>query len=193
MEKETAREVFECLEELNEGYYLFGKSTVNCRRDYPRHISEADPEALKRLKKRVKYDYGYEACNAALGEPQFKFFVYFSEDGHSIQEVHEALSNIKDVDITASSDINLEVMPKNANKGLGMKVLADALGIDMAHTMALGDQMNDLPMIEEAGLGIAMENATEQVKARAKAVTDHHDEDGVGKAIARYCFHKEDI
>ncbi|MDI9520302.1 MAG: Cof-type HAD-IIB family hydrolase [Bacillota bacterium] len=191
LEKEAAKKVFDCLEELNEGYYMFGRAAVNSRRDYPRHISEADPEALKTLKKRVKYAYGYEACKAALDEPQYKFFIYHSKDGHPLKEVYDALNQINDIDITASSDINLEVMPRNANKGLGLKVLADILGIDMENTMALGDQMNDLQMIEEAGLGIAMANATERVKSSADAVTDHCNDDGVGKAIAKYCFQEE--
>ncbi len=191
LKKETAKTVFDCLEGMNEGYFIFGKGTVNTRRDSPRHISEEDPTLLLELKKRVKYDYGYEACKAALEQPQFKYFVYFSKDGHTPKEVYEALNSLPGVDITASSDRNLEVMPPEANKGLGLAVLAKALNIDMAHTMALGDQLNDLPMIQEAGLGVAMENATEEVKAHADAVTDHHDRDGVGKAIARYCFPDE--
>lgn len=192
LEKVSARDVFNCLEEMKEGYYMFGRSTVNSRRDYPRHVSESDAGMLNELKKRVKYAYGYKACKAALEEPQFKYFVYFSKDGHTPKEVFDALSKLNNIEITASSDRNLEVMPENTNKGLGLKILADQLGIDMANTMALGDQMNDIEMIVEAGLGVAMENASDQVKLRADAVADHHNEGGVGKAIAKYCFQGED-
>lgn len=191
LKSEATKQIFDTLEDLGEGYYMFAKGAVTSRRDYPRHVSESDQEALSRLKQRVKYAYGLDACKAALNTPLFKYFVYFSKDGNPPEKVYEDLNFIQDVDITASSNHNLEVMARGANKGIGLAVLAREMGIDLKNTMALGDQHNDLPMIEEAGLGIAMANATEEVRSKARAITDHHDKDGVGKAIAKYCFSEE--
>ncbi len=61
--------------------------------------------------------------------------------------------------------------------------LADRLGILPEEIMAMGDANNDLEMIEFAGLGIAMGNANEQVKAIAKDITDTNENNGVAKAI----------
>jgi hydroxymethylpyrimidine pyrophosphatase-like HAD family hydrolase len=52
--------------------------------------------------------------------------------------------------------------------------------------MTLGDYDNDMPMIKAAGLGVAMGNALEKVKAAADYVTDTNDNDGVGKAIEKF-------
>lgn len=191
MEEEAAKAAFDCLESLGEGYHMFGRSTVISRRESTRHISESNPEGLAELKKTVSYAYGLDACKAALDAPVFKYFVYFSKDGHTPGEIYDALVALDAVDVTASGSRNLEVMSNEANKGLGLKVLADALGIDLKNTMALGDQMNDLAMLKKAGLGVAMGNATEEVKASADAVTEDHNDSGVGRAIARYCFPEE--
>ena len=59
-------------------------------------------------------------------------------------------------------------------------------GIDKSEMIAVGDQTNDLPMIEYAGLGVAMGNAPEEVKLRADAVTESVLNDGVAVMIEKY-------
>ncbi|MBO7653363.1 MAG: HAD hydrolase family protein, partial [Kiritimatiellae bacterium] len=65
---------------------------------------------------------------------------------------------------------------------------AEALGLTLDNCMALGDGLNDLTMIRAAGLGVAMANAHPDVLAVADAVTASNDEDGVAKAIERFCL-----
>ena len=60
------------------------------------------------------------------------------------------------------------------------------LGIPISQAIAVGDQGNDLAMIRCAGLGVAMGNATEEVKAAAGAVTADCDHDGVAQVIETY-------
>jgi Cof subfamily protein (haloacid dehalogenase superfamily) len=71
-------------------------------------------------------------------------------------------------------------------KASGVAVLAGRLGITLQDVLAIGDGENDLPLLEAAGLGVAMGNAAPQVKARADAVVSGHDEDGVAEAIERF-------
>ena len=78
-----------------------------------------------------------------------------------------------------------EVMPKGYSKASAMKVLADALNVPMTQTAALGDSTNDLPMLECAHIGIAMGNASEDVKAAADFVTTDIEKDGVWNALDR--------
>jgi len=85
--------------------------------------------------------------------------------------------------IAQSQTYYLDVTALFANKGDGIAALAEANGVDLADTAAIGDQRNDLPMLRRAGLPIAMGNAPDDVKALASKVTRANDEDGVAHAI----------
>jgi 5-amino-6-(5-phospho-D-ribitylamino)uracil phosphatase len=79
----------------------------------------------------------------------------------------------------------LEVFDKDASKWSAVRWLAAAAGIADERICAIGDEINDLPMIRGAGLGIAMGNAVESVKAAAGRQTRSNDEDGVAYAVGR--------
>ena len=88
--------------------------------------------------------------------------------------------------IAMSQTYYLDLTAPAANKGAGVEALAAAFGVSLAETAVIGDQHNDLPMLERAGLPIAMGNAPDAVKAVARHVTDANDADGVARAIDRY-------
>lgn len=81
---------------------------------------------------------------------------------------------------------NLEFTRADASKGVGLRKLAEILGVDPDATMAIGDTENDLAIIEAAGIGVAMGNATDAVKARADYVTTTNTKDGVAAAIEHF-------
>lgn len=80
----------------------------------------------------------------------------------------------------------LEFMPKGITKAYGISLLARDLGIKQEEIMTIGDEENDLPMIEYAGLGVAMENAVTKVKDLADVITDTNDNDGVAQAVEKF-------
>ncbi|MEI5990211.1 HAD superfamily hydrolase [Enterococcus termitis] len=80
----------------------------------------------------------------------------------------------------------LEFMPKGITKAYGISLLARDLGIKQEEIMTIGDEENDLPMIEYAGLGVAMENAVAKVKEIADVITDTNDNDGVAQAVEKF-------
>ena len=80
----------------------------------------------------------------------------------------------------------VDINKKNVHKGMGLVEFAKYFGIDISETMAFGDGGNDIPILQAAGIGIAMGNADDTVKASANYVTDHIDSDGVAKAIAHF-------
>jgi len=88
--------------------------------------------------------------------------------------------------IMKSSPYFLEILDKRVNKGEGVKVLATKLGIPRENIMTLGDQENDIAMLEYAGLGVAMGNALDSVKAVSQFVTKTNLEDGVAYAVNKF-------
>lgn len=93
--------------------------------------------------------------------------------------------------IVKSTPQHLEFMHKDATKGSGLLTLAAKLGIDRSETMALGDQQNDVTMIEAAGLGVAMGNAVPEVKAVADVETTTQNTDGVGVAVEKWVLGRD--
>ena len=88
--------------------------------------------------------------------------------------------------ITSSWWNNIEAVAQGVDKGAGIIRLCNYLGIDPGEVMVLGDEDNDLSMFQVAGWPVAMGNASDSVKACAKAITGTNDEAGVAQAIRRY-------
>lgn len=106
-----------------------------------------------------------------------------------------AIANLPDwvkerYNVFKSAPFFLEITNKGVDKGVGLLQLADYLNIKQSETMACGDQGNDYSMVKAAGLGVAMENGIDKVKAIADYVTDTNDNDGVAKAIEKFVLNK---
>jgi Cof subfamily protein (haloacid dehalogenase superfamily) len=82
----------------------------------------------------------------------------------------------------------MEMIPANCNKGAGLAVVVESFGFGAEDVVAIGDNINDLEMIAWAGLGIAMENGSSQLKAKAKRIAPRHDQDGVAQIIEELFF-----
>lgn len=80
----------------------------------------------------------------------------------------------------------LDVISKTASKGSGVAAIAAAHGIARTETMAVGDNHNDLTMLNYAGIGVVMGNAEEELKQAGFAQTASNEEDGVAEAIERF-------
>ncbi|WP_034158395.1 Cof-type HAD-IIB family hydrolase [Sphingomonas sp. ERG5] len=85
--------------------------------------------------------------------------------------------------IVQSQTYYLDVTALAANKGDGIALLAGAMNTPLAAVAAIGDQANDVPMFERAGLSIAMGQGPAEVRAKADLVTSGNDADGVARAI----------
>ncbi|WPC39745.1 Cof-type HAD-IIB family hydrolase [Clostridium sp. JS66] len=94
--------------------------------------------------------------------------------------------NSNNLNIYFSKPTYLEMMPNNASKTSAIKVLCEKYGVQRPEVIAIGDNYNDINMIEFAGLGIAMGNAPNEVKQYADYITLSNDEDGVAEAIKKY-------
>ncbi|MBM7097216.1 HAD family phosphatase [Bacillus sp. H-16] len=109
----------------------------------------------------------------------------FSENNENRLRAKERLLNLGDITVSASASENLEITHRNATKGFALKNLAERLEVSMENTMAIGDNLNDLSMLEMAGTAVAMENGEEEVKEISHFVTLQNTENGVAEAIYR--------
>lgn len=107
---------------------------------------------------------------------------------HEIKEIQRVINREFSGDIfTATSKSHyLELTHPSVNKGSALAILAKKLNISCEEVMAIGDSDNDYPMIEYAGFGVAMGNASDRVKGIAQAVTAHNNAHGVAEAIEKY-------
>ena len=116
---------------------------------------------------------------------------FFTKDAdlrlHLLEELPKVFENIA---VSSSSPQNIEINQPKATKGLALIAPAEYLGLDRSKTIAMGDGLNDTSMLEEAGIGIAMANGCDEALDAADWVTSHCDEDGVAKAIEKYCFNE---
>ena len=90
------------------------------------------------------------------------------------------------IEVVCGGFNNFEISKAGVTKKEGLEFLANYLGTDLSHTMAMGDSENDLSMINAAGIGVAMGNASDDVKAVADYITTSNNENGVGEAIKNF-------
>jgi len=111
------------------------------------------------------------------------------------EELDTAIPNIPKeyhdkYNIYKSQDFILEVLPEKVDKGYSMRLIGEMLNLKKEQIMGIGDQENDLSLIENAGLGIAMENAIPMVKNAADYITHSNDDNGVAHAIYKFALNQ---
>ena len=88
--------------------------------------------------------------------------------------------------VTSWSDTGIDIIPKGGGKSSGISKFLKQYGIDRTETMAFGDGENDIEMLKFAGIGVAMGNANDEVKAAADYVTDSVDDNGIENALKHF-------
>jgi len=112
--------------------------------------------------------------------------VVLAIDPGTIEAVHAYLRGIaQGFDIVQSEPHFLELLPAGANKGSALRVLTAMIDIDLSRTIAIGDNLNDLEMIREAGYGFAVENAHPELTRNADFYCAHHNDHAVADLIRK--------
>lgn len=100
--------------------------------------------------------------------------------------------NFENCEITRSADFLVEICSNRYSKGTSVSFLAKRYDIPLENVIAVGDQYNDLSMLETAGLGVAVKNADEVLKKSANLVLDYtNDEDAIAHLIEEYAYWEE--
>ncbi|WP_424766400.1 Cof-type HAD-IIB family hydrolase [Paenibacillus sp. sgz302251] len=113
-------------------------------------------------------------------------FGFYTEDDSIREQILAEVQSWNALEITNSSPWNLELNPLGVSKASALHELCGLLNIEMSQVIAVGDSLNDIAAIREAGLGVAMGNAQDAVKEAADFITLTNNEHGVAEVIKRY-------
>ena len=185
LSQENAVAVCKKLEEFNLHVHIY---------DLDNFYSNMDDEALRLYERGV----GTKA-KLVLDKPLSEFIQETNMDVYKIlvivepqrnAEIYKLLSdlNLPNCTITKSAAYLVEAVNSAYSKGTAVKFLAEKYGIPIEKTIAIGDQWNDLPMIESAGLGIAVKNAAKELQNQSITLAYTNEENAVAHAIEQYAY-----
>lgn len=140
---------------------------------------------LLRWREQLEQDLGIRPMSEYCGEPIYKL-VFMCRDGEQLQKPRQLLEDefnfcIQDAD--PFGILNGELINRKFDKGTAVRKLSEYLHIPLENTVAFGDSMNDLEMIETAGLGVCMGNGSPALKKIADSVCPPVSEDGLHAAF----------
>lgn len=109
-------------------------------------------------------------------------------DPEKILKVQKQIAVFLDHELTVvrTAAFYLEIIPSKINKGKGLADVCTYIGENLSDTVAFGDSENDIPMLEKAGCGVAMENGEEAVKKCADKITLSNNQDGIAYALKNW-------
>ncbi len=156
-------------------------------RDHPElatYLAEAAKERLYRV--------SYEQLRAGRVDP-LRVVAFASQEAvqRLIPEISALACSWNTLSLGSYNSAELAVMHPGCSKASGVAALAAFYGIPLAQVMAIGDNTNDLTMLQTVGWGVAMGHAPAIVKAAARAITTSNREDGVALAIEQYALMRQ--
>ena len=125
-------------------------------------------------------------------------FDFYQENPLEVEKINLFFNNRKDraaalakmsrlpLSLASSLAGNLEINDRKANKGEGLRILCGHLGIPMEQVIAVGDNSNDIGLLQAAGLPVAVGNAIPGIRALARIVAADCDHDGAAAVMEEY-------
>lgn len=114
-----------------------------------------------------------------------KILIY-DENEEQLSKLRKKLKCIENLTLTDYQKSGFDITSEGVHKGRAIKDVLHYYGYKRENFMAIGDAPNDLPMFEQAGLAIAMGNASDEIKAYCDVVSDSVEQNGVAKALFTY-------
>ena len=119
------------------------------------------------------------------GAANARKLIVFSDDPEQLEKSRALMRGLP-LDCSSSDTDNLEILAAGAGKGRVLTWYAEKMNIARDEIMSFGDQTNDLSLMDAAGWPVAMDNAVDAVKARARLIAPHHDQSGVAAIVEKY-------
>lgn len=154
--------------------------------DFLAQAGEGNSELI-RWRKALAEQLGIRPMQEYDGRPIYKI-VFMCREAAQLAPARQALEkdfNFVVQDVTAHSCLNGELINRRFDKGRGVKIVADALGVDLADTIGFGDSMNDLEMIETVGYSVCMANGSPLLQQKSNLVCPAVEADGLAWAFEK--------
>ncbi|HEO0395819.1 TPA: HAD-IIB family hydrolase [Streptococcus agalactiae] len=146
----------------------------------PRKWAKAIERSFKHFIRRIK-PQNIDSLMIILREPIYQV-VLVATEGES-ERIQKQFPRVK---LTRSSPYSMDVISEEQSKVKGIERVGQRYGFDLSEVIAFGDSDNDIEMLSQVGIGVAMGNASQQVKENARYTTADNNDDVISKALAHY-------
>ena len=188
--KEEAIRVFDYLESLSVLYDCYLENAAYMTGSMKERAADYldDPGFLDMIR-RLRHPVPDLRHFVQEGNRNIQKIIMYTKDTALRAHVLDTFSQ-KFPDLLATSSIpqNVEINQKQANKGRALRNLSDYLGISIEETMMFGDGLNDMTIMQTAGISVCMANGEDCVKAVSNYITEDNDHDGIACALERLVF-----
>ncbi len=181
MNRDSALKIVEMAKTLNED------ATPLIYRTSKHILLEQTSEYINKYLKTSRIEHSMVNYSTYIKEDVSKLL--FIGERNALKNVHDFLLDKlpEDINMFSSSGHILEFTGTGGEKGTAMAFLADMLGIPINKTIGIGDNYNDISLIEKAGLGVAVANAVPELRLKADYVTKAtNDESAVAEVINKF-------
>lgn len=161
--------------------HLYTRDTV--------YISGVTPDEEDFLRGRMAYvPTAEKTLDFLRGKEEVCKLIIMNTDYSRLQEIHTEMKPLlDDITVSFSSNRYIEFMHKGVTKGVALLKLAAMLGVEPEETMAIGDNINDIEMLQAAGLSVGVHNLNPLIRQYCNVVTDATNNEGaVGEAIETF-------
>ena len=175
--------VFCCLECSDTAY-----ADDELQRMMESHLSEKASSELQRWREAFEKDMNIHPMEEYQGQPVYKITVT-CESKEQMDQAYQEFGQDFELciqDLEGSGFVNGELVNRRFHKGKAVERVCGYLGISLEDSLAFGDSMNDLEMIQTAGVGICMADGNEKVKAVAAEICPPAEEDGIYRMFEKY-------
>lgn len=178
--------------DLADRIYRKSASYGLCMHIYTRdtvYISGVTPDEKDFLRGRMAYvPTAEKTLDFLRGKEEVCKLIIMHTDYSRLQEIHAEMKPLlDDITVSFSSNRYIEFMHKGVTKGVALLKLAAMLGVEPEETMAIGDNINDIEMLQAAGLSVGVHNLNPLIRQYCNVVTDATNNDGaVGEAIETF-------
>lgn len=188
LEEHAIRDTYAIMREFNLPLFFFSTNSL--------FYTKEPPAFFQNLADKSRLDTGHNSFSLvsindkdAFDENMHQFLnaiVVAEEDASQLTDVRNALNEASGIRVLSSHHNNLEILPANSDKKTAVEILSKHYTIPRERIITFGDGENDIGMLQYAGTGVAMANASDNVKAAANHITDTNEADGVYKFLKEF-------
>ncbi|EEO7553160.1 HAD family hydrolase [Listeria monocytogenes] len=188
LEEKAIRSTYDIMSDFDLPLFFFSTNTL--------FYTKEPPAFFQNLADKSRLDTGHNSFSLVsinekdiFDENMHQFLnaiVVAEEDASKLTEVRSALNEANGIRVLSSHHNNLEILPANSDKKTAVEALGKHYNIPRERIITFGDGENDIGMLQYAGTGVAMANASDNVKAAADHLTDTNEADGVYKFLKEF-------